>query len=318
MTHLSWDWESPIWSHWNQDLGSRFAYVRYDERGCGSSGRNPPEVSVEAWLGDLHGVIEASGFDEVALLGTSQAAALAVAYADLHPERVSHIVSLGGYAVGGLSSDSPPEVVERSMVFLDALRVFWEDPDDFFRGVWAHSLIPDATPEEAAAMEDLMRRSSSGEMAARIFEVRDRMDVRSIAPSVTVPTLVVHARGDRMVPFERGVELASLLPDASLSTLDSDSHLPLRGDAWGTFVAEVSAFIGESPDLAENAMARPLSAREREILGLVAQGLSNGDIGEHLAMSIRTVERHLTNIYRKLGLSGHTARAAAAARFRDL
>lgn len=316
MTHLSWDWDSPVWAHWNQDFGRRFSYVRYDERGCGSSTLNPPDISVEAWLGDLHGVIEASGFDEVALLGPSHAGALAIAYANEHPDRVSHIVSLGGYAIGGMAPGASPDVVERSKVYMDALRVFWEEPDDFFRGIWAYQLFPDASQEVIAAMENLMRRSSSGEMAARVFGVRDMMDVRSICPYVDVPTLVAHARDDSMVLFEKGVELASLLPNSSLLTLESDCHLPLPGSEWDRFVDAVGEFIGTGEEQASPSVS--LSPREREVLGLVAAGSSNDEIGDRLAMSTRTVERHLTNIYKKLGLSGRTARAAAAARFHSL
>lgn len=316
MTHLTWDWDSPVWGHWNRDLAKRFSYVRYDERGCGASSRNPPEISVEAWLADLHGVIEASGFERVALFGTSQGAALAIEYAHGHPDRVSHVVSLGGYAVGGMAPGSPPDVVERSEVFMDALRVFWEDPDDFFRAVWAYQLLPDAPPEVVAAMEDLMYRSSSGEMAARIFSVRDTMDVRSICSEVQVPTLVAHAREDKMVPFDNGVELASLLPNASLLTLESGNHLPMPGHEWDRFVDAVQNFIDPQGEQADSAIT--LSAREREVLRLVAAGSSNEDIADALAMSIRTVERHLTNIYRRLGLSGRTARAAAAAQFHNL
>lgn len=316
MTHLSLDWESPVWGHWNRDLGRRFSFVRYDERGCGLSSRNPPAISVEACLDDLHGVIEASGFEQVALLGQSHAGALAIAYAHRHPDRVSHIVSLGGYAVGGMAPGNPSDVVERSRVFMDALRVFWEEPDDLFRAMWAYLLFPDATPEMVTAMEGLMRRSSSGEMAARIFEVRDMMDIRWLCPDVAIPTLVVHSRDDMMVPFENGVELASHLPNASLLTLELGSHLPLPGTEWDRFVASIVGFI--DPEDGEDVAEPGLSPREREVLGLVAEGCSNEEIGQRLAMSTRTVERHLTNTYRKLGLSGRTARAAAAAQFRDL
>jgi pimeloyl-ACP methyl ester carboxylesterase/DNA-binding CsgD family transcriptional regulator len=316
MTHLSLDWDTPVWGHWNRDLGRRFSYVRYDERGCGSSSRNPPEISVEAWLNDLHGVIEASGFEHVALLGASHAGALAIAYAHRHPDRVSHIVSLGGYAVGGMAPGNPPDEVERSKVFMDALRVFWDEPDDFFRGIWAYQLFPDATPEILKGMEDLMHRSSSGEMASRIFEVRDMMDVRALCPDVAIPTLVVHARNDPMIPFEKSVELTSLLPNASLLSLESAGHLPLPGSEWDRFVETVAEFI--APESGEAGTAVSLSPREHEVLRRVAAGFSNDEIGNKLAISTRTVERHLTSIYRKLELSGRTARAAAAARLRDL
>lgn len=318
MTHLLEDWDSPVWRHWNRDLGERFVYVRYDERGCGSSSREPAVISLDAWLGDLHGVIEATGYQRVALLGTSHGAGLAVTYAAQHPERVSHIVVIGGYAAGPLVEDSPPEEMERAKVFSDAVRVFWEAPDEFFRGLWAGALFPDADARVVAAMEHLMRLSSTGETAARILSERNRVDIRDIAPHVEVPILVAHARRDLLVPFEHGVELASLLPNASLLALDNRNHIPLPGPAWDTFVAETTRFIGVNPVHTQTSPRKPLSAREHEVLALVADGQTNEAIGEQLALSIRTVERHLSNIYRKLGLEGRTARAAAAGRFHDL
>ena len=318
MTHLLEDWDSPVWRHWNQDLGRRLAYVRYDERGCGSSTRNPPEISLDAWLGDVHGVVEATGYEQVALLGTSHAAGLAIHYAARHPERVSHIVIFGGYGVGSFVEDRPPEVVERVTVFADAVRVFWEAPDISFRGMWAGMLFPDADPSVVAEMEHLMRRSSSGEMAARILTERNRIDVRKVAPQVQTPSLIAHSRHDLLVPFEEGVELASMLPNASLLALDDRNHIPLPGSAWDTFVSETARFIGVNPIRTQVDPAVPLSTREREVLTLVAAGETNESIGEQLAVSTRTVERHLSNIYRKLGVGGRTARAAAVGRFHDL
>jgi pimeloyl-ACP methyl ester carboxylesterase/DNA-binding CsgD family transcriptional regulator len=318
MTHLLHDWESPVWRHWLRDLGTRFTYVRYDERGCGLSTRNPPELSVDAWLGDLEEVIGASGFDRVALLGLSHAAALAVEFAALHPDRVSHVICLGGYATGGSVPDRPANSLELSRVFAEAVRVFWDNPDEMLRRSWSMTLVPDGGPEDVAAIEELMCRSASGDMAATIFELRDRMDVRPLAARVESPVLVAHAERDRMVPFERGMELAALLPNASLLPLDSSNHLLLEEPAWDRFVAETARFVGATFSHADAGLAPSLTEREYEVLALVAEGFSNRDIGEHLLVSTRTVDRHLSNIYRKLGLSGRTARAAAASRLHSL
>jgi pimeloyl-ACP methyl ester carboxylesterase/DNA-binding CsgD family transcriptional regulator len=317
MTHLLLDWESSVWRHWLDDIGARFTYIRYDERGCGLSSNHPAEVTVDAWLGDLHGVIESSGFDQVALMGMSHAAALAVAYAARHPERVSHIISLGGYAAGGSAEGRPERQVEDSRVFADAMRVFWEAPDLFFQRAWSFSLIPGGSSQDVAGLEELMRRSSTGEVAAQIFAVRDRMDVRDLAQTVETPTLVAHARRDHVVLFDNALELAALLPNASLLALDTENHLLLREPAWERFLREVMRFI-DVVSAGPVGASTPLTDRERSVLGLVAEGLSNDAIAAQLALSTRTVERHLTNVYRKLGVFGRNARAAAAARFRDL
>jgi DNA-binding CsgD family transcriptional regulator len=141
------------------------------------------------------------------------------------------------------------------------------------------------------------------------------VDVTALASRVEAETLVAHARGDGAVPFEQGRLLASLIPNARLLPLESVNHLLLPDDpAWGVLLSELNEFTGV-PATAPLQPIEDLSAREREVMELVAQGLSNEEIAERLFLSVRTVERHLSNIYVKLRVSGKAARAAAAARF---
>ena len=85
LTHLELDWGSPIWRHWLDRLGESHTVLRYDERGCGLSGAGLAELSVETWVRDLEAVVDASGLERFAVLGVSQGAAIAVAYAERHP-----------------------------------------------------------------------------------------------------------------------------------------------------------------------------------------------------------------------------------------
>ena len=126
------------------------------------------------------------------------------------------------------------------------------------------------------------------------------------------PALVAHAIGDRVVPFEEGRILASLLPNARLVSLNSINHILLGEEpAWAEFLSELHAFTGTP----EGEALPELSNRERDVIALVAAGMDNEEIGARLFISVRTVERHLSNVYVKLGVSGKAARAAVAARF---
>jgi DNA-binding CsgD family transcriptional regulator len=140
--------------------------------------------------------------------------------------------------------------------------------------------------------------------------------VRDVLPDVGVPTLVVHRAGDRAVPVSAGRELAALIRGAQLVVLDGDAHLPWHGSA-GDVLAAVAEFLG-LPPLARRAADAggidELSDRERQILGLVAEGLSDAETAEQLVLSPHTVHRHVANIRRKLGLRSRSAAAAAAAR----
>jgi DNA-binding NarL/FixJ family response regulator len=130
-----------------------------------------------------------------------------------------------------------------------------------------------------------------------------------------VPTLVAHARGDAVVPFSEGRLLATRIPHARLLPLAGRNHILLEHEpAWPVFLAELRKFVG-TPDASRRGGFEDLTQREIEVLQLVADGLSNDEIGERLFLSTRTVERHLSNVYVKLRVSGKAARAAAAARF---
>jgi pimeloyl-ACP methyl ester carboxylesterase/DNA-binding CsgD family transcriptional regulator len=315
LTHLDFDWESPVWRHWLATLGERHTVVRFDERGCGLSDSEPGDPSLDTWVADLEAVVDAVGLDRFTLLGISQGAAIAVGYAARHPERVPDRVLYGGYARGRRHRGESTE--EDAVVA--AIRAGWTTVDPTYRHVFSALFLPNGTPEERAWYEDLLRTSTSAENAVRLFQARGVLDVRRLAPEVRAQTLVIHARDDRVVPVEEGRLLATLIPDSRLILLESTNHILLADEpAWRYFVSELYAFLGTGPAAGPPAAVADLSPRELEVLELVAAGLTNEAIADHLYLSVRTVERHLSNVYAKLGVSGKAARAAAAARFSRL
>jgi pimeloyl-ACP methyl ester carboxylesterase/DNA-binding CsgD family transcriptional regulator len=315
LTHLELDWGSPIWAHWLDRLGETHTVLRYDERGCGLSDPEVGEPSVETWVGDLEAVIRAAGLERFTLLGVSQGAAIAVAYAEKHPDRVSDLVLYGGYARGRRVRGQG----EQEDGLVSAIRAGWTSEDPAFRRVFSMLFLPHGTPEQMAWYDELLRRTSTPDTAARLFRARGAVDVVELARRVRVRTLVMHARDDRVVPAEEGRLLAALIPDARLVVLESANHILLADEpAWEQFLAELGEFLGESGRSAAPASLGDLSARELEVLELVASGLTNEAIAARLVLSVRTVEHHLSNIYAKLGVSGKAARAAAAVSFIEL
>jgi RNA polymerase sigma factor (sigma-70 family) len=316
MTHLDYDRQSPVWRHWVRELSRGHTLIRYDERGCGLSDREfSGTPTLDTYVADLAAVAEAVGLERFALLGLSGGGPTAIEYAARNPERVSRLLLYGSWARG---RDRRGEgETEQTRVMIDLMRVGWGGTVPAFREVFSSTFIPSAGEEQKRWYDDMQQASSTGEMAARLWRSRTRIEVSDTARRVTQPALVLHARDDRAVPYEEGRRLASLLPDARLVTLESENHILQEGEpAWEVFLSEVRAFMGAdqraptvAADLAE------LSDREREVLELVAAGMSNEQIAEQLFLSTRTVERHLSNVYAKLRLSGKSARAAAAARF---
>jgi pimeloyl-ACP methyl ester carboxylesterase/DNA-binding CsgD family transcriptional regulator len=312
LSHLELDWESPAWRHWLQRLGERHTLLRYDERGCGLSDTDIGDPSVDVWLGDLETVIDAAGLERFALLGVSQGAAIAVAYAARHPDRVSDLVLYGGYARGRRFRGQD----EEEDAIVGAIRAGWKAPNPAFRRVFGALFLPNGTPEQMAWYEDLLWRTTTAAAATGLFRARGGLNVCELAPQVRARTLVMHARDDRVVPVEEGRLLAALIPDARLVLLESANHILLEYEpAWDVFLSEIEAFLGTGTKPGPAIAVTDLSARELEVLGLVSQGLTNEAIAGRLCLSVRTVERHLTNVYVKLGVSGKAGRAAAAALF---
>lgn len=317
LTHLEHDWRSPVWKHWLEELARGHRVIRYDQRGCGLSDREVEALSLESFVADLEAVVDAAKLDRFALLGLSAGGAVAIAYAAHHPERVSHLVVCGGYARGRAERGLSPEERAESDLLQSVIRVGWGRPDPLFRRVFTTRFIPGGTAEQLEWFDELQRVSVSPETAERLRACWGEIDVTDLLDAVDVPTLVAHARGDVVVPFIEGRLLATRIRDARLLPLEGRNHILLEHElAWPVFLAELRDFIGtRASDLFPRQSLDALTQREIEVLELVADGLSNEEIGARLFVSTRTVERHLSNVYVKLRLSGKAARAAAAARF---
>jgi pimeloyl-ACP methyl ester carboxylesterase/DNA-binding winged helix-turn-helix (wHTH) protein len=243
LTHLEFDWNSPVWRHWMTEMGRGHTLIRYDERGCGLSDHDAADMSFDAWVRDLEAVVDAEELERFSLLGISQGCAVAIAYAVRHPERVDKLVLYGGYAVGrSFRNMSPQEELERTLL-LNLIRVGWGRDNPAFRQVFGALFLPEGTPAQHQWFDDLAKTMPM-ESALRIRETTDAIDVRREAAQVRTPALVLHARGDGMIPFEIGRQLAALIPGAHFVPLESRNHVLLQTEpAWLRFVEEVRAFL---------------------------------------------------------------------------
>jgi pimeloyl-ACP methyl ester carboxylesterase/DNA-binding winged helix-turn-helix (wHTH) protein len=242
MTHLDLEWSTPIWSHWLHGLGRDRQLVRYDERGCGLSDWEVPSFDFDDWVSDLETVVDAVGIDRFPLLGVSQGGAVAIAYAVLHPERVSCLILAGAYARGRAARAESEQQRREAAIDLDLASVGW-NRDDFMR-VFASQFLPDGSPHDWEEFVDFQRRTTSPANAVRFLEIFGRIDVSNLAARVSCPTLILHARDDQRVPVSQAIELATLIPGSRMVLLDSRSHLLTEHEAaWTTFLVEIDEFL---------------------------------------------------------------------------
>ena len=312
LSHLEYDWDSPVWRPW-LDGWSRFhTFYRYDQRGCGLSDWTVSDFSFDSLVADLEAIVAAAGLDRFDLFGMSQGGSIAIAYAARHPERVARLIIYGGYVRGQLRRSSALEKVEAAELELRLLKLSWGNENPAYRQVFTTQLIPEGTPAQFAWYNELQRVSTSPENSAKLQGIFNAVDVRELAKTLRVPTLVLQAKNDAAVPFEEGRLTAAHIPGARFVPLDSKNHVLLSTEsAWSHFWDEFYHFLGargDKPRASQEAAATPsstdvfseLSARERDVLRLLITGYQNAEIAQTLALSPKTVRNYVSNIYAKL------------------
>ncbi|HEY7748075.1 MAG TPA: alpha/beta fold hydrolase [Aestuariivirgaceae bacterium] len=242
LNHLEYDWDSPIWHHFLAGLSKDHTLIRYDARGNGLSDWDVAELSFEAWVNDLQTVVEATGLKRFPLFGISQGCAISITYAVRHPEQVSHLILLGGFALGP-NKRSPQEAAKRkALVTLTQLE--WGANSPTIRQLFTTALMPDATKQQADSFNELQRRTTSAECAARYLSTTAEFDVTALLSQVTAPTLVMHARDDAQVPMEAGRQMAAGIPGAKFVVLQGNNHIPLEQDpATQRIFEEIRLFL---------------------------------------------------------------------------
>jgi pimeloyl-ACP methyl ester carboxylesterase len=226
LNHLELDWSGPVWGRLFGELSRDHRLVRYDERGNGLSDWDVEDLSFEAFVRDLETVVDTLALDRFPLLGISQGCAVSIEYAARHPDRVSKLILLGGYAAGW-RYDATPEEAEQREAVITLARMGWGQDNPVYRQIFSQTFMPSASAEELDWFNTFQRRTATPGNAVRFLEAFSRIDVRHRLATINAPVLVIHARDDQRVPLAHGIELASNIPNATLVTLDTDNHIPL-------------------------------------------------------------------------------------------
>jgi pimeloyl-ACP methyl ester carboxylesterase/DNA-binding CsgD family transcriptional regulator len=310
LTHLQYDLESPIWRHWIRFLAEHYHFVRHDERGCGMTQWEVPELSLERWVEDLEAVVDAAGIKTpAAFLGISQGAATCIAYAIRHPERVSHLILYGGYATGW-AKRGDEQGLRRFRAIVELIQLGWGTDNISFRQIFTSRFVPGASTHQLEWFNELCRRTTTPEIAAKLMLARSNIDVRPLLSQVKVPTLVIHAVDDEVTPLNASRELAAEIPNAQFIQLESRNHVLLEDEpAWAQFKEIVLEFTRRGAQETSAPIVGKLNAltdRERDVLGGIVAGRSNVEIAESLHLSDKTVRNIVSRIFEKLEVKSRT------------
>jgi pimeloyl-ACP methyl ester carboxylesterase/DNA-binding CsgD family transcriptional regulator len=308
-SNLEAEWRIPVLRRAFERMAARIRFVQFDGRGTGRSQRDPVDLSFDAHLRDLDAVLADAGIRRAVLLGFYHSATHAIAWAERHPERVAGLILFGGSTRGwspmsGAGTQALLSLIER-------------DWDTFVESA-THAWLGWPSDDEGRLAADWFRTSTSPAIARETMRVASGVDVTAEAGRLSCPVLILHRRDASVIPLVTSEELAAAIPGARLEILPGHSA-SLFFEATDAIADLLVAFTlnpgaGEEISVPSRPASDGLSPRELEVLRLLASGASNGRIAADLGLSINTVERHVTNVYRKLDVGSRAEATALAIR----
>ncbi|GIH03984.1 LuxR family transcriptional regulator [Rhizocola hellebori] len=285
LSHLELSWALPAERAYYEALADGRTLIRYDKPGCGlSSPASSAPYSMALEIEALRTVITAAKLDRFELMGASLGAAVAATWAADQPSTVSKLVLYGGWAYG-LEVASPQ--IQRHVLGL--VQENWGLATDLLADIFA----PDADAATRAAFTHYQRESATPETAVAMLEMAYGVDLRPILGQIHAPTLVIHRSRDRAAPLAQGRRLADAIVPARFEEIGGRSHLPYIGDA-ATLTRTIRRFLGLPAR--RRGVLPALTARQREVAALIAQGCTNREIGQRLGIAERSAEAHVERI----------------------
>lgn len=295
----------PEYQAFMQRLGEGRKLVRFDIRGTGISQRDVGDLSLAGVVRDLDAVVRGAGMARFSLFAGTIGGPAAISYAGTHPDQVSDLILYGTFA--RLLDALTHEALEG---FIHLARADWFHASQMFADMGSRR----QSPEAGLQLARWYRESITGDALARLIAANFEADATEFLPLVEGRTLVIHRLGDELFPLAVSQKLAAGIPNARFIALEGTETTFFLGD-W--LLEAVNAFLCEHPEAATAVERAPrrLSPRENEVLRLVAEGKSSREIGTELALTVRTVERHITNIYRKIDAHNRAQATAYALRY---
>jgi pimeloyl-ACP methyl ester carboxylesterase len=238
-SHIEYAWEEPVYAQFLTRLSSFCRVTWFDKRGTGLSDRDVGMPTLEQRMDDVRVVMDAVGIRRAAIFGISEGGSMSALFAATYPEKVSHLILYGGFARRIWTPEYPwaPTLKEREE-WIDSLEKGWGGD------VEIDSLAPSRANEAAFKkwFATYRRLSVSPAAAVALAKMNTFIDIRSVLPTIHVPTLVIHRTGDRDVKVENGRYLAENIPGAKFVELPGEDHLLTAGDP-DQIVDQIQEFV---------------------------------------------------------------------------
>ena len=292
-SNISLEWQIPELRRWYERLAANRTLLRFDARNFGMSERGAPLDSVDDFLVDWECVASRAGLDTFDLVGLIGWGQFVITYAARHPERVYRLV-LWGTPVHNRGTYTG----ERADAILSLIDRDWEMATEAL----AHTVLGWSRGPLAHTWAEFIQQNITQQDFRKLFIAIAKIDTTPVLPEVAAPTLVIHQTP--FAPIEHAQTLASRIPNAQLAQLADLSGAPYE-NAEGMRLVEEFLAAGNGDDASSAGDELPalkphypdrLTAREVEVLRLIAAGRTNAGISRELVLSERTVARHITNI----------------------
>lgn len=309
-SNIQAEWGVAPMRHLYTDLAREVQVVRYDGRGTGSSDRRACDPSLDAMVRDLQAVVQRLGLSRFALVGPTLGGPIAIAYAGLFPAQVSHLAL---WCTSARVNDVYPQGSEPmdQMAATD-----WQ----FMTESIAHAALNWTRPELAREMAALLRTCVDPDLLVAAMPVQRAQDATQYLGRITARTLVVTRNALQFIGADVSRSLAAAIPDSRLVVLEGSTVMPIGDNE--SLLEVLLAFLDEEPpvptsgdhpqNLTDTANAASLTPREAEVLALLAGGHTAKEMADRLTVSVSTVQRHIANIYAKIGARGRVEAAAYA------
>jgi pimeloyl-ACP methyl ester carboxylesterase len=241
-THVELQWELPAFARFFERIGAFARLILFDKRGTGLSDPVVEVPTLEQRIDDVRAVMDAAESSRAVMFGISEGGPMSILFAAMHPDRVDALVLSGAMGRTTQAPDypwaSPAEALRESAA--EFIAPYWGLRPEGMLELFAPSLADD--PGVAEFTGRMERSAASPAMVQKIFEMFLDIDVRGVLPTLHVPTLILHRRGDRVVNYRAGRDLAQRIPDARYVELPGSDHLPWAGDS-DAVLGEIEEFL---------------------------------------------------------------------------